>query len=550
MAVRSEAAGLARVWPRLEAFAATRAALPTLFILALAVYALESVAVPLHAGRDFGGYLRYYVHFFELDPVVEIWSLTRGPVASFASVAPLDIGGAWRAEIWMAVLFAGSIVCWAAAAAAFGPRAAIFTAVALLLYPAYGILFHALGSDSIAAAAFAPWALLVVRATDRPSVSRFAAAGLGVALLTLVRPVNQVLLVFALFALIVAVPFRRRLAYAGVFFAAAAVPLLAWSAHNSLRYGDFAVVRGANGAIFSRVWLHRMVSPENGPASRELAEAVEEHLLGLEPYRSYDVSRDEFFSSGSFRMLTDVFALSDRHWGWGSDYEIMRKAAWEAVSAHPGEFARQVGGTAGRELRLTLYAPAPAGDDGSRSSASRPEFVTIRGRKLPKPTEGQPIPSSHYSGHVQSPDGDITEVWTSATEHHIVFEDPRDQIRYEELNREVDDLGAKLPGRNGSSWLVRWLDRASRWFPRPIVWLALALVALAVRRPRRLAAPLAIAIAALLVLVATALVVDAVAEYVVPVAPAFVLLAAVALLGPKRNDKLAFRRPQSLSRGG
>jgi hypothetical protein len=534
MAVKSEAAGLARVWRRLEAFAATRAALPTLFLAALAVYALQSVAVPLHAGRDFGGYLRNYVHFFELDPVVEIWSLTRAPVATLASVGPLELGGPWLAEICMAVLFAGSIVSWAAAAAAFGPRAAIFTAVALLVYPAYGILFHALGSDSIAAAAFALWALLVVRATDRPSAGRFAAAGLGVALLTLVRPVNQVLLVFALFGLILAVPFRRRLAYAGVFLAAAVLPLLAWSAHNSLRYGDFAVVRGANGAIFSRAWLHRMVSPENGPASRELAKAVDQHLLALEPYRSYDISRDEFFSSGSFRMLTDVFALSDRYWGWGSDYEIMRKAAWEAVSAHPGEFARQVGGTVGRELRLTL--DVPSGEDGS--GARQPEFVTIRGRRLPKPTEGQPIPSSHYSGHVQSPDGDITEVWTSATEHRVVFSDPRDQIRYEELNREADDLGAMLPGRSGNEWLAGWLDRASRWFPRPIVWLVVGLAALAVRRPRRVSAPLAIAGAALLVIVATALVVGAVAEYVVPLAPAFVLLAAVGLFGEPRRGSL------------
>jgi len=548
MAVKTEAAGLARVWRRLDAFAATRSALPTLFVVALAVYALESVAVPLHAGRDFGGYLRNYLHFWELDPVVEIWSLTRAPVATFASVGPLDVGGAWSAEIWMAALFAGSIVCWAAAAAAFGPRAAIFTAVALLVYPAYGILFHALSSDSIAAAAFALWALLLVRAAGRPSAGRFAAAGLGVALLTLVRPGNQVLLVFALFPLIVAVPFRRRLAYAGVFFAAAAVPLLVWSAHNSLRYGDFTVVRGSNGAIFSRTWLHRMVSPDNGSASRALAKAVEGHLLALEPYRSYDISSDEFFSSGSFRMLTDVFALSDRYWGWGSDYEIMREAAWEAISAHPGEFARQVGGAAARELTLTLYAPAPSGDDGS--GAPQREFVTIRGRKLPKPTEGQPIPSSHYSGHVQSPDGDITEVWTSATEHRVVFSDPRDQIRHEELNRQADDLGAMLPGRGGHASLVGWLDRASRWYPRPIAWLVVALVAIAVRRPRRVTAPLAIAVAALLVVVTTALVVDAAAEYVVPLAPAFVLLAAVALFGPKRSNKLALSRPQRLSRGG
>src|SRR5207253_6662553 len=134
-----------------------------------------------------------------------------------------------------------SIVCWAAAASAFGPRAALLTAAGLLAFPAYGILFHALASDSIAAFALALWALLLVRAATRPSLGRFLAAGLGVALLALVRPGNQVLVVFALFPLVLAVPFRSRLGFSGAFLVAAAVPLLAWSAHNSLRYGAFPV---------------------------------------------------------------------------------------------------------------------------------------------------------------------------------------------------------------------------------------------------------------------------------------------------------------------
>ena len=72
-------------------------------------------------------------------------------------------------------------------------------------------------------------------------------------------------------------------------------------------------------------------------------------------------------------------------------------------------------------------------------------------------------------------------------------------------------------------------------FPRCVMWCGKeGVVALAVRRPRRVAAPVAIALAALLVLVTTAFIVDAVPEYVISLAPAFVLLAGVGLFGERR----------------
>ena len=72
----------------------------------------------------------------------------------------------------MAVLYAGSIVAWAAAARAFGTRAALLVALALLVYPAYGLMFHEISSEPIFAAGFALWAYLVVRAWEAPSTGR------------------------------------------------------------------------------------------------------------------------------------------------------------------------------------------------------------------------------------------------------------------------------------------------------------------------------------------------------------------------------------------
>ena len=55
------------------------------------------------------------------------------------------------------------------------------------------------------------------------------------------------------------------------------------------------------------------------------------------------------------------------------------------------------------------------------------------------PTEGERIPSAHQGGP-QTPDGSIYTVWTSPTEHHLVFVHEGDAERYEELHREIDEL--------------------------------------------------------------------------------------------------------------
>src|SRR5262249_57184429 len=108
--------------------------------------------------------------------------------------AALDVANGFFAEPLMATLFAASVVAWTAAARAYSDRAALLVGVALLIYPAYGLMFHELSSEPIFCAGFALWALLVVRASQEPSARRFVWVGLGLALLGLIRPGNALLL--------------------------------------------------------------------------------------------------------------------------------------------------------------------------------------------------------------------------------------------------------------------------------------------------------------------------------------------------------------------
>jgi hypothetical protein len=512
-----------------------RSGLALLFCLAVVSYALQSVALPLVGGRDFGTYLRMYSELGSWRSIQPMAMLFRTPVAPVLIGVPLDVLGGLALQVLMGLLYAGSIVAWVAAASVFGRRAALLVAGALLLYPGYAILFHTVASDSVFAAVFALWALLLTRAVTRPSPVAFGLVGAATAMAGLTRPANQALLVFAVVPFFLRCDWRLRLPCAASFAAVAIALLGTWAVNNGLRYHDFTVARGAGAYMpfFPAFVEHRIVEPENGAASHELAAAVEEHLLGEEPYRSYGIETDEFFGSPNDRFFEDLIGLSDRLWGWDSDYAKLRAVGLEAVRAHPGSFLRGTASTVGALLWKPVYVELPPAEQSWDADSRVDDTVVVDGRVLPRPSEGAPIPAAHQGFYSTTPDGWITEVWTSPTDHEVVFERERDQERFVELRQRVDGLRAKLPPYEGHPALALWLSRSSRAYPRAALWLVAGALAVAIRRPGRSGLALAIAAAAGVVVLTSALSTYAIAEIAAPVVPAFVVLAAAGLVGER-----------------
>jgi dolichyl-phosphate-mannose-protein mannosyltransferase len=522
---------VARALAGLERLAGRRLGVVALFLLALAVYAVRAVGWPLVGGRDLDEYLYGYVQFLDWHPLLPWSMLFRTPVPGIVDGTALDVAGGFFAEPLMAVLFAASVVAWTVAARAFGPRAALLVAAALLVYPAYGLMFHEVSSEPLFAAAFALWALLVVRATQTPSARRFAFVGLGIALLALIRPGNAVLIGFVVFPLILAGPRRDRLVRSGALLLAALAPLVAWAVLNGVRFDDYALARGGNAVIpFYRAFItDTIVSPENGAASRRLANAVRTHLVTRDPYKSYGVTTDEVFHSGSFRIHEDLYLLSDQVFGWDTNYSVLREAGIEAVRKHPGAYASGVLETVWQQLSESYFRTPPA-----TQAPATPAVVDVKGEKPPAPTEGQPIPSGQ-SVWISRPDNCIREVWTSGTEHHFTFCKPGYKRRFDAIGRDLGDLFAGLPDRTGNAELALRLNQASRWYPRSILWILVGLVALVFRRPKAAPTLIAIALTALVVIVLNALGLFADPRFALPVAPAFVLFGSCALLA--RRDE-------------
>jgi hypothetical protein len=516
---------------RTEGLASRRLGAVVLFICGLVGYAIDGVAWPLTAGRDLDEYLLFSLQAFDADTLLP-WSMLFRTPGTPAVVGPvLDLFGGALAEPVSAVLYAASIVAWAAAARTWGPRAALAVAAVLLFYPGYAAMFHELGSELVMAAAFALWAFLLTRASVDPTIGRFAAAGAAAALVTLVRPGNIVLLALALFPLVLPGTWRVRLGWAGAFLAAAVLPLLAWTVHNGLRYDEWGLARGGKAVIplYRALLFDRIVEPDNGPASRRLADAVDRYLVTREPYRSYGITTRQVFEEASARVHEDLYTLSDEVFGWDEDYQTLRDVGVEAVKTHPGAYASGVLDTVWQQLSEPYFrevgeapAPAPAAAETG----------------LPPPSEGQLIPGGQNLW-ILRPDNAIRQEWLSPTTFRFVFDRPADRPRFDELVRRRDELIAALPDRSGNATLALWLNRLGRWYPRPILWVVVGVLALALRRTLRAWTLVALATGALLVVLLNALGLGPDPHYVLPVAPAFVLFGLGALLGPRRDAEPA-----------
>ena len=360
--------------------AGTRRGALVLVVAALVVFAMQSLGWPVAPGRDLSAYLTVYVDFWYGDPVLPWAMLSRTPVTPLVIGGILDTGSPVLVVVFAALLFAGTVLLYARTALRFGRGPAVLVSVALLLFPGFGILFHGLSGDAVFAAGFAVWTAIAVDAALRPSVSRFALLGVATALLALIRPANQAFLVVGLLPLLLAAPWRVRLSRTVAFGGVAVALLAAWSTVNLVRYDDFTVARGGSASLplFRAFTSDHIVGPENGPASRTLADAVERELLGEEPYRSYEIDLETFFSEGSHRMHEDLISLSDRLWGWDSDYERLGAAAWEGVRAHKWTYARGVLGDFWEELSQPLFAGREAPEAGGGATGRAGSGVGLR----------------------------------------------------------------------------------------------------------------------------------------------------------------------------
>jgi hypothetical protein len=519
-------------WHHLLQLVPTRRAAVVLFVAAFAVYWLESLGWPMAKGRDTWDYLAYYLQLFDSSPPLSELQLFRTPLTPLVVGLPLDLGGIWLLELVFALLYATAIVAWSATALRFGPVPALFSAVLLLVYPAYATLFHQASSDAVFATGLALWALVLTRTLDRPSTGGFAAVGFGVAVLVLVRPANQVLLPLALIAPLVAyVAWRRRLALAVVCLVAAVLPLAAWAVYNGVRYDDATVARGGRAWVpFLIVFTgNRTIAPENGEASERLAALIEEHVLARDPHAGLDVGLDAYLRNGSNYETVRLIALSDTVLGRGENYDVLFDSALEAIREHPRTYFRGVADNLWEFLRQKPLRENVAPREQTAPELPPPTFESD-GDVLPNPQATVLVPGVPY-GFVWCA-SDYIDSCTLA-DPALAWADPARQERYREVVSQVRDWDAELPTRAGADAVPELLNRITPRYPTPVLWLAVGVIALVWRRPRGWRAVVLLWLAAFLVLLIHAASQGVAPEFALPLYPVFIVTALCALAGER-----------------
>ena len=327
-------------------------------------------------------------------------ALRRRPAALAGAALPDAADAArrrrcrWRSgeasllEIVFGVLFAVGVVAWSATALIFGRVPALASAVLLLVYPAWATLYHQASSDAVFATGLALWALVLARTLRWPStlgVRRARARHRG----PRPDPAREPGPAARAFSCRSSSPspWRRRLTWVAVCLAAAVLPLAGWAVHNGVRYDDATVARGGRAWVpFLKVWLDdRTIAPENGAASRRLADLIERHVLDggavREPPRAARrVPRERL----ELRDRPADRALRPRPRQRRRTTSVLFDSAIEAIRAHPRTYVR---GVADVFWQFLMQAPIREGiaPRAQTEPAPPPPTFTRDGVVLPEP---------------------------------------------------------------------------------------------------------------------------------------------------------------------
>ncbi len=225
-----------------------------------------------------------------------------------------------------------------------------------------------------------------------------------------------------------------------------------------------------------------------------------------------------------------MIALSDRVFGWDSDYDTLFDASLEAIRADPWPYVEGVGETFW-DFLTQRYAPEPR--ERPVPIPDLPAELVIDGKPFPAPITVSPLVEAVRYGLVWCPTDDLERCVVPDPE--AALGDPDEARRYDELIDTVRDWNAQLPTRDSNAWLASKGGTASDRWPRSILWIAVAAVALVVRRPRGSAPILVLMGVGALVLGVHALSQAPQSEFALPFVPVWIAAAMVGMLAPRRE---------------
>lgn len=431
-------------------------------LAALAAYLIHAVAWPFDLGRDGGAFLQHYLDLFEAEPLLPTVATYRTPLPSLWYGMLLEYPGARVAEVIQAAGYVMAGVCAYRIGLPWGRGLAGVLAAVVIAHPWYGALYHRVDSDGMFALVLIGWASYAITSARSHRTRTWIAHGGWIVALVMVRPAAQT---FALFALVPLTlpdrPLPVRLRQAASCAAVIVTLLLAYSAINNARYGFFGISRITHATQpFMRVLVKdRLVQRSNGPASAELAVAIEQHLLPFDPYRELHTTAEDLLRSESVRVYSDIVAMSDRIWGWESHYRKLRDVSIESIRANPAVFVLGTTSTFLHSLIVKHTVATPSKREAAPTGAS----ASLA------PTDSDLVPYPYQ------------DMWSGTPDHRYDPGSPFADVarqRLAEQSARVATLGHQLPVRNGVAWVSRLLNMFGLLYAPMIIAVAAGLLAI------------------------------------------------------------------------
>lgn len=486
-----------------------------LALVALCVYTVQGIAWPLSPGRDFSSYVTYFVQMWQSELGYPNTMLWRTPITPLFIGLINRIGGAVLLEISMGVLYAIAIICSYLIGAHFNRISGLFAALFLLCFPAYGHLFHELSSDSIFACAFVCWALFIINTSNELKYTNYLLHGLIVFLLVMIRPSSQLYVIFSIMPLCyLGYSIRRRLLCSALFLLVFFGLISSYKTYNFIRYDNFTVTHGSAAFIpLKKVMVHyRLVNLDNGPNTKKMAEAIEEHLLAHEPYLSYGVNKKLAIENGGSRVLYDMKVLSDEFFGKDSNYLILRKIACEAVISHPYKFLRSM-----IYDTYTIFFNNPVFDQTivkKEIYQNQLDEGTIR-RKISARLHDTTlyedvIPISYYELKMYEDEDSIANIL--------------------KLRRSIESEDIRIPQRDGDGLLAKIFNNISNTYPAMAYLLVISLLILPGFKTKRSYALFFVIVLSLLSILIPSLLLNQVWQYRQPFDAIFITAAVIAII--------------------
>jgi len=384
------------------------------FLTMFAWFWVVALWFPLIPGRDMMTYYQWYRGMLQIEPESPWLMLFRMPLTPLFYGVCFDLLGKFGIEFVLALLYAGSITSVFAVLREFSERAAwtlnVLLGVNLWLFK----WFNAVGSETLQTVLLCLWFCCTFFAMRSAKMRVWIGIAALVFLMVLNRPGNQTfVLCFLLPLFVVNASAKRRLMLSGVFLATYIAAHLAFSTSNYLRYGHFCISKFGDAHLpFLRLFVQeQMISPDNGPASQELAQFVDQQILTNPVYSQYEITQEIFFRYSTQRMFNSLIAAGLQN-GWNGDFPLLRKAAMESIWRDPkGSFLRYLehvlnvfGYPHRKPIRISNLR------DKGRAFAREREtrYARYAANGLTLPTEGDLIPPAAVFA---VPEGRRTENW-------------------------------------------------------------------------------------------------------------------------------------------